>query len=87
MPKEKLIHLKQQYATETITEEEQQQIAENIERKQKLHELLKTERELDKQIDEEKLSKRMREQGQSNQEIDLSLPPEDFRPSEENPFG
>lgn len=87
MPKEKILELKGQYASETISEEEQQQIAENIKRKQKLHELLKTERELDKQIDEEKKSKRIREQGQSNQEIDLNFPPEGFRPTEEKPFG
>lgn len=83
MPKEKLIELKGKYATETITEEEQKQIEEDIERKQKIRELLKTSRELDEQIDEEKLSKRIRERGQSNQELDLDFPPEGFGPSEE----
>ena len=33
MPREQILELKQHYATDTITEEEQKQIAENIERK------------------------------------------------------
>lgn len=87
MPREKILELKGQYVSYAISAEEQQQIAEEVESKQQLRELLKMQRELNEQIDEEQRLKRMRENSQSNQEIDLSLPPEGFRPSEENPFG
>lgn len=81
MPRHKLLELKEQYATETITKEEQQQLTENIERKQKTYELLKAERKLDEQIENEKWAKSRRE-NQSKSEPDLQFPPEGFGPTE-----
>lgn len=93
MPREQILELKQHYATDTITEEEQKQIAENIERKQKVKELLQAERELDEQISREKLAKTIRSieeqnvSGQQPREEDFSVPPKGFGPTESNPFG